>query len=137
MRHASRLTPLPTRDPFGGGEVVVTRVEVPATGTVIEGTFGLGWIGRLTPEQLDLVGLLLERRNNLQRLAGDLGVAYNTVRARFEEVVAAVGGPAAPPTSGSALLSEAERRAVLQQLATGEISVEDAKARLAGEGTST
>ena len=137
MRDPRRLTPLPTRDPFGGGEVVVTRVEVPATGTVIEGTFGLGWIGRLTPDQLDLVGLLLERRNNLQRLAGDLGVAYNTVRARFEEVVAAVGGVAAPADTDPVPVSEAERRAVLQQLAAGDISVEDARTRLAGEGTAT
>ena len=127
-RPPQRLTPLPTRDPFGGGEVVVTRVEVPATGTVIEGTFGLGWIGRLTPEQLDLVGLLLERRNNLQRLASDLGVAYNTVRARFEEVVDAVGGPPGPVADPAA-----DRRAVLEQLATGEITVEEARARIAGE----
>jgi hypothetical protein len=106
---------------------VVTRIEVPATGTVIEGTFGLGWIGRLTPEQLDLVGLLLERRNNLQRLAGDLGVAYNTIRARFEEVVAAVGGvPAAPAPPA------VDRRAVLQALAAGEITVDEARDRLGG-----
>ena len=129
MRQPHRLTPLPTRDPFGGGEVIVTRVEVPATGTVIEGTFGLGWLGRLTPEQLDLVGLLLERRKNLQRLAGDLGVAYNTVRARFEEVVAAVGGV---PAASSA--PAVDRRAVLEQLAGGEITVEEARDRLAGDG---
>jgi hypothetical protein len=116
--------PLPTRDPFGNGNIVVTRVEVPETGVVIEGRFALGWVGRLTREQLDFVGLLLERRNNLQRLASDLGLAYNTIRARFEEVVQAVGGDVDDTAS--------ERRRILEQLASGELDVDGAHAALRG-----
>ena len=113
--------PLPTRDPFTGDPVYVTRVVNPATGVAIEGTFTLGWIGNLTPEQLDFVWLLLQRRNNLQKLATDLGVAYNTVRARFEAIVDAVGGPPEPVP---------DRKAVLRRLAAGDITVEQASEEL-------
>ena len=115
--------PLPTRDPFGLGNVVVTRIEVPETGVVIEGHFSLGWMGRLTREQLDFVGLLLERRNNVQRLANDLGLAYNTVRARFEEVVQAIGGVADDDIA-------ARRRHILEQLAAGDLDVDAAQGAL-------
>ena len=87
-----RLLPVPPRDPFDGGRLVVTRLENPETGTIIEGHFDLGWVGRLTREQLDFVGLLVKHRANVQRLAGDIGIAYNTARARLDEIVQAVGG---------------------------------------------
>ncbi|HUP85703.1 MAG TPA: DUF2089 domain-containing protein [Acidimicrobiales bacterium] len=110
--------PLPTRDPFGGAELVVTRLESPDTGVTIEGRFTLGWMGRLTPEQLELVGLLLARRNNLQRLANDLDIAYNTARNRFEEIVAALGGP---PEDRKAIRAD-----VLRRVEAGELTPEEA-----------
>ena len=87
-----RLLPVPPRDPFDGGRLVVTRLENLETGTIIEGRFDLGWVGRLTREQLDFVGLLVKHRANVQRLAGDIGIAYNTARARLDEIVQAIGG---------------------------------------------
>jgi hypothetical protein len=115
--------PLPTRDPFGGGELVVTRLEGTESGVTFEGRFSLGWIGRLTPEQLELVGLLLARRNNLQRLATDLGIAYNTARNRFEEIVVALG---AAPEAGA----RTARADVLRQVENGELTPEEAAALL-------
>lgn len=114
--------PLPTRDPFGDGELVVTRLEAPGSGTTIEGRFSLGWMGRLTPEQLDFVGLLLARRNNLQRLATDLDIAYNTARNRFEDIVTALGGPREPRPS---------RADVLRKVEAGELTPEEAAELLA------
>lgn len=107
----------------------MTRLESPESGIVIEGHFSLGWIGRLTPEQLDFVGLLLRHRNNLQQLAGELGVAYNTARARLDEVVAAIGGDPAdeePPDDEDAHNVVTRRRRILQQLASGDVTVDDA-----------
>src|ERR671923_2265216 len=88
------LHPLPTRDPVSGGELIVTRLECPASGIVIEGQFSLGWIGALTPEQLAFVGQLVRHRGNVQKLASELNVAYNTARSRLDAIVAALGGPA-------------------------------------------
>jgi hypothetical protein len=113
------MYPLITRDPVSGGEMIVTRLECPESGVVIEGRFNLGWIGRLTREQLDFVELLVKHRGNVQRLAAEMDVAYNTARSRMDEIVAALGGT--PENDG-----RVDRRSVLDRLAAKEISVEEA-----------
>ena len=124
--HRRGALPLPTRDPFTGGDIVVTRLECVETGTQIEGRFSLGWLGRLTEDQLEFVGLLLKNRNNLQRLAAEAGIAYNTARNRFDEIVAALGGPSTPRT-------EPERSEVLARLAAKEITVDEAAQLIGGD----
>ncbi len=121
--HPRPLHPLITRDPISGGELIVTRLECPESGVTIEGRFSFGWLARLTPEQLEFVGLLLRNRGNVQRLAGELGVAYNTARNRLDDIVAALGGPSDAESRAG---TRAARREVLDRLATGELSVEEA-----------
>ncbi|MFV9507803.1 MAG: DUF2089 domain-containing protein [Oscillochloridaceae bacterium umkhey_bin13] len=108
-----------TRDPVSGDEMLVTRLECPSSGIVIEGQFSLGWIGRLTPEQLDFVELLVKNRGNIQKLAAEREMAYNTARARLDEIVTALGG--SPEHEG-----RPDRRQILDRLAAREISVEEA-----------
>ena len=115
-----RLLPVPPRDPFDGGRLVVTRLENPETGTIIEGRFDLGWVGRLTREQLDFVGLLVKHRANVQRLAGDVGIAYNTARARLDEIVQAVGGSVDEEASSDPAPAAGVDK-VLDSLASGAI----------------
>src|ERR1043165_4425568 len=111
-----RLLPLVTKDPATGADLIVTRLESPGSGLVIEGHFDLGWIGRLTREQLDFVGLLLSYRTNPQNLADELGIAYNTARARLDEVVNAIGEP---PHHAPAPVPSVDRRAIIEKLASG------------------
>ena len=113
------MYPIITRDPVSGNELIVTRLECPQSGVVIEGQFSLGWIGRLTREQLDFVELLVKNRGNIQKLAADMDMAYNTARSRLDEIVTALGG--APEGDG-----RADRRLILDRLASKEISVEEA-----------
>ena len=113
------MHPIITRDPVSGNELIVTRLESPQSGIVIEGQFSLGWIGRLTREQLDFVELLVKNRGNIQKLAADLDMAYNTARSRLDEIVTALGG--APENDG-----RVDRRLVLDRLAAKEIGVEEA-----------
>lgn len=127
--------PLITRDPASGQEMIVTRLECPESGTVLEGRFALGWIGRLSPEQLEFVGALARNRGNVQKLAAELGVAYNTARARLDEVVAALGGP--PDTSAEEPPAPARPAAVraldaLDALEAGDIDFDEAMRRLRG-----
>ena len=119
------MYPIITRDPVSGNELIVTRLECPQSGIVIEGQFTLGWIGRLTREQLDFVELLVKNRGNIQRMASDLDIAYNTARSRLDEIVTALGG--APENDG-----RPDRRIVLDRLASKEISVEEAMRLLKG-----
>ena len=121
------LYPLITRDPASGSELIVTRLESLESEVVIEGRFSMGWIARLTPEQLDFVGLLLRSRNNLQKVATDLGVAYNTARSRLDDIVDALGGT--PETERNRAREE-----VLAQLAAKQIEFEQAMEKLKNLG---
>ncbi len=126
-----------TRDPASGEELVVTRLWCPSSEVTIEGEFGLGWMGKLSPDQLDFVGLLLGARNNLQRLAAELGVSYNTARSRLDEIVDALStdvraeGPGGRGRGQKDPLTSAggrsdNRMSVLEALASGEITHEQA-----------
>ena len=115
--------PLLTKDPITGEELTVTRLENKQRGLVLEGEFQLGWIGKLTFEQLEFAGLLLRFRGNVQRLAEALGVSYNTARARLDAIVEALG-EADPQTSDD----------VLTQLERGELSFQEALAQVKAKG---
>jgi hypothetical protein len=119
------MHPLITRDPVSGEELIVTRLECPASGVTIEGRFSLGWIGRLTREQLDFVELLVMYRGNIQKLAQEMNIAYNTARSRLDSIVTALGGTSENEASS-------DRRAILDRLAAREISVEEAMRLLKG-----
>jgi hypothetical protein len=108
--------------------LIVTRLESPDSGITIEGQFDLGWIGRLSPEQLDFVELLVKNRGNINGVAGDLKIAYNTARGRLDDIVSTLGysAPAEPQLSP-------DRRQILDRLASKEISVEEAMRQLRGE----
>jgi hypothetical protein len=111
--------PLITKDPVTGSELIVTRLECLESGILIEGKFSMGWIARLTPDQLVFVGLLVKHRGNLQKVAVDLDVSYNTARNRMDEIVEALGNL---PARKAAV----DRTAVLERLAAGELSFEEA-----------
>jgi hypothetical protein len=121
-----------TRDPVSGGELVVTRLESPQSGLVIEGAFSLGWIGRLTPDQLEFVGRLVRSRGNVQKVAADLTIAYNTARNRLDDIVAALEAPEQDTAEEQEEQEEQEkqervrRTAVLQRLSRGEIEFDEA-----------
>jgi hypothetical protein len=118
-RKKAVIHPLITQDPATGGELLVTRLMGLKSGVVIEGLFSLGWIGRLTPDQLEFVGLLVRHRGNLQKLAAEMQIAYNTARNRMDEIVAALEGSPPPPT-------RADRLEILDRLASGAIGFEEA-----------
>jgi hypothetical protein len=111
--------PLITKDPVTGGELIVTRLECPESGILIEGRFSMGWIARLTPDQLAFVGLLVRHRGNLQKVAVDLDVSYNTARNRMDEIVEALEDS---PARKAAI----DRMAILERLSAGELSFEEA-----------
>lgn len=108
-----------TTCPVCSGALHVERLGCEHCGTQIEGQFSLDWIGRLTREQLEFVELLVKNRGNINGVASDLKVAYNTARSRLDDVVGALG-------YGVPLDERPDRRAVLDRLAAKEISVEDA-----------
>jgi hypothetical protein len=107
------MHPLLTTCPVSGKPLIVTRLESPESGIIIEGQFDLGWIGRLSAEQLEFVELLVKNRGNINGVANDLKVAYNTARNRLDDVVSALGFSLPPEPQ-----QVADRRVILDRLAS-------------------
>ncbi len=89
---------------------------------MIEGTFSPGWLALLTAGQLEFVRLLALHRGNVQKVAADLNIAYNTARSRLDEIAAALTPPPEPDPG--------RRLAILDQLAAGTLSFEEALRQL-------
>ena len=119
--------PAPTRCPVCHSPLEVTGLSCPSCKTRIEGQFSLNEFARLPPEQLEFLRLYLKSRGNLKELERLLGVSYPTVRARFEQLLKTLGYEA---TGGV----EDERQKILDALERGELTPEEAAARLRALG---
>jgi hypothetical protein len=113
--------PMPTRCPVTGEPLEVTRLRGPRSGVVIEGNFLPNEFALLDRESLDYLRLFVKVRGNLKEVERMLGVSYPTVRARFEQLLRALGYEAAAADE-----PRESRSDVLARLERGEITAEDA-----------
>ena len=116
--------------PVCGGSMIVTRLRCENCGTAIEGDFELGRLYRLTPEQIHFVETFIRCEGKLNRVQELLGISYPTARSRLLEVIKALGYE----VKEEPVITPEKRRAILDELAQGKISVEEAVRRLKGEG---
>ena len=117
----------PSRCPVCGDTLAVTRLNCPSCDTSIEGRFQFSRLERLTPEQLGFVELFVSCEGKLNWVAQELKVSYPTVRSRLEEAIRAMGYEVrdAPPAEEKQRATE-QRQAILDDLAAGRISPNDA-----------
>ena len=114
------MYPMLTTCPVCSNELHVTRLTCGTCATTIDGTFSAGPFARLAREQLEFVELLVKNRGNINSVATDLDIAYNTARARLDDIVKALGYGVPADDQRVA------RRTVLDKLAAKEISVDEA-----------
>lgn len=133
------MYPVVGQCPVCGGELIVTRLQCLDCATTIEGQFTLGPLVKFTPEQWQFIEVFLRCEGKINRVEKELDVSYPTVRARLDEVIVALGYDL--DNEGEDLLedeemadeiSDEERRRILDGLAEGTISSEEAIARLRG-----
>ncbi len=115
------MYPLVTGCPVCGGRFHIERVACEQCQATLDASLSLGWVGRLSRDQLEFVRLLVKNRGNINGVAGELRVAYNTARSRMDDIVDAIGyeTPVPSPPPG-------HRRAILDRVAAGEITPEEA-----------
>lgn len=121
--------PMLTRCPICEGELIATRLDCTNCHGAVEGQFELGLLNRLTRDQLQLISLLVKSRGNMNRIATELGVHYNTVRNRMDELAAAMGFQEAGEP-GPAAETPRPQLGVLEQLGRGDLTPEEALQRL-------
>jgi hypothetical protein len=124
------MNPLLTLCPVCGERLSVTRLHCRGCDTTIDGQFEVGRLGRLAPEQLLFVETFLRCEGKLNRMEREMGLSYPTLRLRLMEVVRQMGFPVgAEPGAGS----DESRHRVLEDLATGRITSDEAMRLLEAE----
>jgi hypothetical protein len=108
----------------------VQRLHCRSCDTSIEGYFETGRIGRLSTEQLAFVETFIRCEGKLNRMERELGMSYPTLRSRLTDVIRQMGFEVGPEEAG---LSDEERHRILDELALGKISSEQAMSLLATE----
>lgn len=118
--------------PVCHGAFVVSRLSCDACGSVLEGRFKLNEFARLDRDDLDLLRAFITARGSIKEVESLLGISYPTVRGRLERLAEKLG------LSGGKRDAEvvedelsARRKEVLDRLAAGELSMEDAERLLA------
>jgi len=114
--------------PVCAGAFRVTRLTCESCGARLEGDFPLDRFARLTSEQLEFVEVFVTSRGNIREVERVLGVSYPTVRARLDDVIEALGYKAERGAR-----SGVNRKEILEALDRGEITAEEALARLRGD----
>jgi hypothetical protein len=78
---------LPNLCPSCGHALTVRRFGCQSCDTIVEGTFGLPVLARLSRDDQALVVNLIKSSGNLKQLAAQYGVSYPTIRNRLDELI--------------------------------------------------
>src|ERR1700689_151032 len=95
------MRPIILKCPSCDGNLTVARLDCPECAISIEGEFAPPALLKLTGAQIDFIEVFIKNRGFIREVERELGVSYPTVRARLDEVIAALGYSAktAPETS--------------------------------------
>ena len=122
-----------TQCPVCQNELMVTRLKCEACDTTLEGRFGGGPFAHLSADQTDFLLAFIRCEGKLNRLEGEIGLSYPTLRNKLLEVIRALGFE--PGREETPDLAEEQRRKVLDDLDAGRITAEVAMAILRGEAS--
>ena len=114
----------PISCPVCSQQLALTRLSCPSCSTELSGVFAMCEFCGLTDDDREVLRVFLASRGNMKELERHLGVSYPTARARFDSLLGKMGierAPAAPA---------ANRLELMEQVARGEIGVDEALKRL-------
>ena len=128
------MRPIILRCPSCQGDLTVTKIQCPKCDIALEGEFAMPALLRLSPAQLDFAEVFLKNRGVIRDVERELGVSYPTVRARLDDLIAALGYQVRPPSAEGDESAATRRRTILDDLKAGKISPEDAMAAITAIG---
>lgn len=124
------------------GPLEVRELYCPHCDMQLRGRFEVGGAGpfaRLNDDQLAFLRLFVTSRGNLSDIERTLGVSYPTVRAKLDDLIAAVvaSEPApATPTPTAASDAPLTRREILARVADGRLTPQEGMALIQQLATS-
>ncbi len=99
----------------------IRQVSCPKCELTLEGTFEVSALGSLSPEDQIFVLSFLRTHGSIKKMESLFGISYPTVKNRLSAIVAQLDRVFQAPTPNSA---------ILEQLARGEIDVEETLRRI-------
>jgi hypothetical protein len=124
------MYPVIGKCPVCGDSMAVSRLHCRSCDSALEGQFSLGRFYQLSPQQLAFVETFIRCEGKLTRVQDELSMSYPTARARLTDVIRALGYEVREEAEP---VSVEERKAILERLASGEISSENAVELLRGK----
>lgn len=112
--------------PVCGETLTVTRLHCRSCDTTIDGQFAVSALDRLNPEQLAFAETFIRCEGKLNRVEKEMGLSYPTLRGRLNDLIRAMGYEVGQEEAAPAAVGDDERRQVLEDLAAGKITSEDA-----------
>lgn len=101
--------------------MVISKVACPSCNLSLEGSFDIPPLARLSPEDQLFVTAFVRHHGSLKKMEELFDISYPTVKNRLNALAAALDRTLQAPTPNAA---------VLEQLARGEITVDEALERL-------
>jgi hypothetical protein len=103
--------------------MTVVRLHCRTCDSALDGQFSLGRFYRLSPQQLAFVETFIRCEGKLNRVQEELNISYPTARARLTDVIRGLGYEVNEEVEA---VAPAERKSILERLASGQISSEQA-----------
>ena len=110
--------------PVCAGRMAISELSCDSCGTSVKSRFEPCGVCQLSDEMYRFLLVFVKTRGSIKEMEKELGVSYPTVRARIDDLQRQMGFQT-PEVTESA-------REVLDLLEKGEISTEEAEARLKG-----
>jgi hypothetical protein len=111
----------PASCPICQSPLSIARLHCNSCGSSLEGDFQLGGWAGLSAEQLSFVETFVRCEGKLNRMEKEVGLSYPTLRSRLQEIIRLMGYE--PGTQED---SEQDRRRVLEDVAAGRMSAQEA-----------
>lgn len=120
--------------PVCNSELIVTRLFCLQCNTTIEGHFHpeANPFAPLSSEQMQFLLTYIRCEGRFNRMEEELGLSYPTLRNRFNEILRALGFEPGREEVPARLTAE-DRMRILDELAEGLISSEEAQLRILGK----
>jgi hypothetical protein len=128
--------------PACGGPIIISECKCENCNLVMRGEFQPGPFSVLSVDQLTFVRVFLRARGNLSEVEKVLGVSYPTIRNKLDEINSALDRVETVPeintsknaglSTSTAIPADDVRRAILQQVSAGSLSLTDALQQLKG-----
>jgi len=112
--------------PICNHDLFVTKLECSNCHTEISGQFQLSKFNYLSKEHLYFIELFIKNKGSIKQLEKELNVSYPTVKKMLDEVIVSLGYKIEDESN------DTNREEILNRLANGEITKEEAFKLLKG-----